>query len=179
KELGDSLVRATTTASSLEAERQETMRDTTAQTRVLDLEKTKTTQSNEIASLKRRVKKLEKRNRSRTYKLKRLYKVGLTGVESSRDEESLGVDVPKQGRRIDAINQDEDITLVNVQDDVEMFDVNDLGGEEVFFAEQKVVKDVNENVVEEVVNVAQDSTATTTITTEELTLAQALEALKT
>ncbi|GJU79440.1 hypothetical protein Tco_1281805 [Tanacetum coccineum] len=148
KELGDNLVRAATTASSLEAEQdsgninktrskatpnesssqgtisnggprcQETMGDTIAQTRfenlskhsndsllargntlrsdkdrlklkelmalctnlgnkVLDLEKTKTTQQNEIASLKRRVKKLEKKNRSRTHKLKRLYKVGL------------------------------------------------------------------------------------------------------
>ncbi|GKF01121.1 hypothetical protein Tco_0028044, partial [Tanacetum coccineum] len=63
---------------------------TTLQNRVLDLEKTKTSQYNEIASLKRRVKKLEKKNRSRTYKLKRLYKVGLTArVESSRDEECL------------------------------------------------------------------------------------------
>nr|GEU71738.1 hypothetical protein [Tanacetum cinerariifolium] len=53
------------------------------------------------------------------------------------------------------------------------------GGEEVFVAEQEVVKDVNANVVEEVVNVAQDSAATTTINTEELTLAQTLEALKT
>nr|GEY38303.1 hypothetical protein [Tanacetum cinerariifolium] len=60
-----------------------------------------------------------------------------------------------------------------------MFDVNDLGGEEVFVAEQEVAKDENENVVEEIVNAAQDSTATTTITTKELTLAQELEALKT
>ncbi|GKE68176.1 hypothetical protein Tco_1526248, partial [Tanacetum coccineum] len=102
KELGDSLVRANTTASSLEAEQdngggpkcQETMEDTIAQTRlkldelmalcttlqnkVLDLEKTKTTKYNEIASLKRRVKKLKKKDRSRTHKVKRLYKVGLT-----------------------------------------------------------------------------------------------------
>nr|GEU61370.1 hypothetical protein [Tanacetum cinerariifolium] len=104
KELGDSLVRAATTASSLEIEQdsgnitkiqskatpnesssqgtnsggglrcQETIGDTIAQTRVLDLEKTKTTRRNEIDSLKRRVKKLKKRNRSRTYKLKGLYK---------------------------------------------------------------------------------------------------------
>ncbi|GJU40047.1 hypothetical protein Tco_1193004 [Tanacetum coccineum] len=223
KELGDSLVKAGTTASSLKAEQdsgnitktrskatpnessslgttsgggprcQETMGDTIAQTRfenvskhsndsllargntlrsdedrlklnelmelctnlqnrVLDLEKTKTTQANEIASLKRRVKKLEKKNRSRTHKLKRLYKVGLTArVESSGDEESLD----------DADN--------------EMFDVNVLNGEEMFVAWQ------NENVVEEVVDAAQVSTAasTVTITTEEITLAQALEALKT
>nr|GEV97513.1 retrovirus-related Pol polyprotein from transposon TNT 1-94 [Tanacetum cinerariifolium] len=142
KELGDSLVRAVTTASSLEAECQEAMGETTAQTsfesvsklsndlllaRVLDLEKTKTAQSNEIVSLKRRVKKLEKNNRSRTHKLKRLYKVGLTArVESLDDEESLSKDASKQ-RRIEAIDADEDITLVNVQDDAEMFDVNDLG----------------------------------------------------
>nr|GEY90458.1 hypothetical protein [Tanacetum cinerariifolium]GEZ85331.1 hypothetical protein [Tanacetum cinerariifolium] len=123
------------------------MGDTTAQTRVLDLEKTKTN-CNEIDSLKRRVKKLEKRNRSRTYKLKRLYKVGFTArVESFGDKESLGEDASKQGRRINVINADEDITLgrrinvinadeditmVSVQDDTdkEMFDVDDLGGEE-------------------------------------------------
>nr|GEY92816.1 ribonuclease H-like domain-containing protein [Tanacetum cinerariifolium] len=76
-------------------------------------------------------------------------------------EASLGDDASKQGRRIDAIDQDEDITLVDVQDHAEMFDVFDLGGEDVFVAEQEVV-----------------STAAT-ITTEELTLAQALEALRT
>nr|GFC29567.1 hypothetical protein [Tanacetum cinerariifolium] len=113
---------------------------------------------------KRKVKKLEKRNKSRTHKLKRLYKVGLTArVESSRDEESLGEDASKQGRMIDAINVDDEITLVNDVDH-EMFDVDDLGGEEVFVVEQEVV-----------------STAAKTeiITTKEITLAQALEALKT
>ncbi|GKB15991.1 hypothetical protein Tco_0849914 [Tanacetum coccineum] len=220
KESGDSLVRAATTASSLETEqdssnitktrskatpnessslgttssggpRGNTLRSdedrlkldelmelcTTLQTRVLNLKKTKTSQHNEIASLKRRVKKLEKKNRSRTHKLKRLYKVGLTArVESSGDEEDLGEDTSKQGRRINAIDADEDITLVNVQDDAdnEMFDVDALNGEEVFVAGQ------NENVVK-VVDAAQVSTAATTvtITTKEITLAQALEALKT
>ncbi|GKD02383.1 hypothetical protein Tco_1177357 [Tanacetum coccineum] len=118
KELGDNLVRAATTASSLEAKQdsggglrcQETIGDTIAQTKfenvskhsndsllargntlqsdkdrlkldelmalcttfqnmVLDLEKTKTTKDNEIASLKRNVKKLEKKNRSRTVRI--------------------------------------------------------------------------------------------------------------
>ncbi|GKF13513.1 hypothetical protein Tco_0054975 [Tanacetum coccineum] len=55
-----------------------------------------------------------------------------------------------------------------------MFDVNVLNGE-VFVAGQ------NENVVEEVVDAVQVSTTATTvtITTKEITLAQALEALKT
>ncbi|GJW39380.1 putative ribonuclease H-like domain-containing protein [Tanacetum coccineum] len=196
KELGDSLVRAATTASSLEAEqdsgnitktqskatpnessslgttsgggpRGNTLRSdedrlkldelmalcTTLQSKVLDLEKTKTTQANEIASLKRRVKKLEKKRSLRTHKLKRLYKVCLkTRVESYGDEEDLGEDASKQGRRINAIDADEDITPVNVQDDAdnEMFDVDALNGEEVFVAGQ------NENVVEKVVDAAQD-----------------------
>nr|GEW30843.1 hypothetical protein [Tanacetum cinerariifolium] len=68
---------------------------------------------------------------------------------------------------------------LEAKQDSDMFDMNDLVGEEVFVTEQEVAKDVNENVVEEVVNAAQDSTATTTITTEELTLAKALKALKT
>ncbi|GJX69763.1 hypothetical protein Tco_0305490 [Tanacetum coccineum] len=231
KELGDSLVRAATTASSLEAEQdngnitktqskatpnessslgttsgggprcQETMGDTITQTRfenvsklyndsllargntlrsdedrlklnefmelctnlqkkVLDLEKTKTTQANEIDSLKRRVKKLEKKDRSRTHKLKRLYKVGLSAwVESSRDEESLGEDASKQGRRINAIDADEGITLVNVQDDAKMFDVNTFTHDEVFAEQDVTAKDVN-------------------LTVDEVTLAQALAALK-
>nr|GEU81269.1 hypothetical protein [Tanacetum cinerariifolium] len=56
-----------------------------------------------------------------------------------------------------------------------MFNVDVLGGEEVFVAGQ------NENVVKEVVDAAQVITAATTvtITTKEITLAQALEALKT
>nr|GEU58153.1 hypothetical protein [Tanacetum cinerariifolium] len=155
---------------------------TNLQNRVLDLEQTKTnqkkeiaSQQDEIASLKRRVKKLEKRNRSRTHGLKRLYKVVLsTRVESSGDEESLGEDASKQERRINDIDADEDITLVSAAD-TEMFNIDVLGGEEVFVARQ------NENILEEVVDAAQVGTAATTVTiiSEEITSAQPLEALKT
>ncbi|GKE64097.1 hypothetical protein Tco_1518258, partial [Tanacetum coccineum] len=99
KELDDSLVRAATTASSLEAEQdsgniaktqskatpnessslgttsgggpkgQETMGILLLKL-VLDLEKTKTTQAEEIVTLKRRVKKLEQKKRSRTHGVK-------------------------------------------------------------------------------------------------------------
>nr|GEU56216.1 hypothetical protein [Tanacetum cinerariifolium] len=139
KELGDSLVRATTIASGLKAEQDSGakkpwgilllklgLRVYLNISMIYCSQETKTTQSNEIASLKGRVKKLKKRNKSRTHKLKRLYKVGLTTKEeSSYNKESLGEDASKQGR-IDAIDADEDITIVNVQDDAEMFDVNDL-----------------------------------------------------
>nr|GEX47934.1 putative reverse transcriptase domain-containing protein [Tanacetum cinerariifolium] len=122
---------------------QEAMRDTIAQNRfenVLALEKKKTTQAPEITSLKRRVKKLKKKQRSRTYKLKRLYKVGLTArVDSSEDEQNLGEDSFKQGR-IEAIDANEDITLVNDQDDAEIFNVNDLHGKEVFVEKNLLIK---------------------------------------
>ncbi|GKC13372.1 hypothetical protein Tco_1010154 [Tanacetum coccineum] len=195
KELDDSLVRAATTASSLEAEKDSGAKKpwgiqllklelcTNLQQRVLDLETTETTQANEIASLKRRVKKLKKKDRSRTHKLKRLYKVGLSArVESSGDEEDLGEDVSKQERRIhdsyndfnNDIDADEDITLVN--DDNEIFDVDALVGEEVFVAEQ------SGNVVEEVVAVIDAAStipvSAAIITDVEITLAQALAELK-
>nr|GEX45043.1 hypothetical protein [Tanacetum cinerariifolium] len=125
--------------------------------RIIAVEKTKTTQALEITSLKRRVKKLKKKQRSRTHKLKRLYKVGLTArVDSSKDNQSLGKDVSKQGKKIHDIDAYEDITLVNDQDDAEMFDVNDLHGEEVFVEKEVADKEVNDDVQNVVKEVAED-----------------------
>nr|GEU74217.1 hypothetical protein [Tanacetum cinerariifolium] len=157
EEMDDSLEKAVTTAASLNAERdrgnifktkskatpnkpgsqgtssgggpkcQEAMRDTIAQTRVLDLETTKTTQALEIDSLKKRVKKLKRRKRSRTHGLNRLYKVGLsTSVESSKDEGLSEEDASKQGMITD-IDANEDITLISTNNE-QIFDANqDLG----------------------------------------------------
>ncbi|GKA96597.1 hypothetical protein Tco_0818692 [Tanacetum coccineum] len=139
---------------------------TTLQSRVLNLETTKTTQANKIASLKKRAKKLEKKNKSRTHKLKRLYKVGLSArVESFGDEESLGEDASKQGRRITDIDDDEGITLVNdqINTDAEMFDVDTLTGDEVLAEQVVSAKDVN--LVSTVTSSTKDSAATTTTAT--------------
>ncbi|GKE38474.1 hypothetical protein Tco_1461879 [Tanacetum coccineum] len=74
---------------------------TNLQNRVLDLEYTKTTQALEIDSLKRRVKKLKKKQRSKTHGLRRLYKVGLSARVISSKDEGLGEeDASKQGRKI-------------------------------------------------------------------------------
>ncbi|GJU28744.1 putative ribonuclease H-like domain-containing protein [Tanacetum coccineum] len=130
---------------------------TTLQSRVLALETTKTTQATEIASLKKGVKKLERRNKSRTHGLKRLYRVGSSRrVESSEDE---GLD---------------------------MFGVNDLNGDEVIVESVDAVNTAEEtrSVVEEVtaiivpVSAATTTTTTTAITDVEMTLAQALAGLK-
>ncbi|GKE76079.1 hypothetical protein Tco_1542199 [Tanacetum coccineum] len=153
------------------------MGDTIAQTRVLDLEKTKTTQDIEISSLKRRVKKLEKKNRSRTHKLKRLHKIGLRArVESSDDEESLGEDASKQGR-IDAIDADEEITLVSIHNEME-FDKEVV---EVINIVKLIINAAQVSVAGDKVSAATTiSTATTTTATtiDDITLAQALEEIK-
>ncbi|GJY91409.1 hypothetical protein Tco_0506605 [Tanacetum coccineum] len=113
---------------------------TKLQQRVLDLENIKTAQAQEITSLKLRVKRLEKKGGSRTHKLKRLYKVGLTAkVESSDDELSLEVFVEK----------------------------------EVPVKEASVVGKVN------TASIATTVGAAAIITTEEITLAQALVEVKT
>ncbi|GJT21995.1 putative ribonuclease H-like domain-containing protein [Tanacetum coccineum] len=248
KELGDSLLRAATTASSLEAEQdsgkinkiqskatpnessslgttpssgpgcQETIGDTIAKTRFENVSKHSndllltigdTLQSHEdklkldelmalCTTLQNRVLDLERTKTTQQNKI-------VTRVESSDNEERLGEDASKQGR-IDAIDADEEITLVSVQNvDEEMFDENVLDGEEVFAVEQEVaIKDVNNEVivVEEVVEVITDvaqvsaadnvvstagdattvsaaTTTTVTITTvDDITLAQALMEIK-
>ncbi|GJV12933.1 hypothetical protein Tco_1354474 [Tanacetum coccineum] len=76
---------------------------TSLQEKVLDLEKAKTTQAKEIASLKKRVKKLEKRR-------------------NLGDQE----DTSKQGRKIEDLDADTEVTLVDEtqerNDDNLMFD---------------------------------------------------------
>ncbi|GJR39608.1 hypothetical protein Tco_1215292 [Tanacetum coccineum] len=126
EERDDSLERATTTATGLDAEHDRGVNIprsgedslqlkklmefyTKLQQRVLDLENTKTAQA-------------------------QFYKVGLSArIDSSNDEASFGdqEDASKQGRKIHDIDVDVDITLENVHD-ADMFRVHDLDGDEVF-----------------------------------------------
>nr|GEW95374.1 copia protein [Tanacetum cinerariifolium] len=76
----------------------------------------KIAQAKEIAKLKKRVKKLEKRRKSRPVGLRRLKKAGSSKqVESPKEKDSLGAqeDASKEGRSIEYINQDAEITLVD------------------------------------------------------------------
>ncbi|GJS55411.1 putative ribonuclease H-like domain-containing protein [Tanacetum coccineum] len=135
------------------------------ESKVLDLETSKTTQTLKIESLKRRVKKLEQKQRSRNHKLRRIYKVGLGAkVISSDDEASLGdqEDASKQGRKIHDIDADEDITLdsTHFDTDPDMFGVHDLHGDEVFVETEEPM--VNAATTTSTIPV---STATTTATT--------------
>ncbi|GJQ90151.1 putative ribonuclease H-like domain-containing protein [Tanacetum coccineum] len=106
---------------------------------------TKSNQALEIESLKRRVKSLEKRRKSRTSRLKRLRKVGLASRVESSNDVSLGAqeDASKQGRKITDLDADAEVTLVDetqeINDDNLMFDTGVLEEQEIEF--EKVVKE--------------------------------------
>nr|GEV14658.1 NADH dehydrogenase subunit 4, mitochondrial [Tanacetum cinerariifolium] len=141
---------------------------TNLQKHVLDLEKAKTAQAKEIVDLKKRVKKLERKKKSRT-----------------------------SGRMIDNIDQNEEITLVDETqgriNEEDMFGLNDLdgdkvivdatAGEEVEQSTKVAKKEVSTadpvTTAGEVVTTAEDVKVTTAATTpqifkDELTLAQTL-----
>ncbi|GJS96496.1 hypothetical protein Tco_0803464 [Tanacetum coccineum] len=158
KELDDSLVRAATTASSLEVE-QDSGNITKTQSKAT---------LNEPSSLG------TSSGGSRNFHtLKRLYRIGATArVESSKDREDLDEEASKQ-ERISNINVDARITLVSTHfdADTDMFGVHDLVGDEVVVESEIAVKaGEKRNVVKEVV--------AATITDDEITLAQSLAELK-
>ncbi|GKF25359.1 hypothetical protein Tco_0081253, partial [Tanacetum coccineum] len=126
----------------------------------------------EITSLKRRVKRLDKKGGSRTHGLKRLYKVGLSRRVESFDEEGLGEeDASKQGR-IANIDADAGINLVSTHFDADtnMFGVHDLVGDEVVVESEVVVKAASIILVG-VATTINAAATTIPITPEEITLA--------
>nr|GEU76053.1 hypothetical protein [Tanacetum cinerariifolium] len=85
--------------------------------KVAHLEQDKIAQALEIIKLKKRVKKLEKKRISKSLGLKRLRKVGTSQRVESSTETVVGAqeDASKQGARIEAIDADEEITLVDME----------------------------------------------------------------
>nr|GFD09894.1 hypothetical protein [Tanacetum cinerariifolium] len=80
----------------------------------------KHTQALEIIKLKKKVKKLKKKKRLNHSGFKRLRKVGTSQRVKSSADTIVGAheDASKQGgKKIEAIDADEDITLVDVEKD--------------------------------------------------------------
>ncbi|GKD68277.1 hypothetical protein Tco_1322367, partial [Tanacetum coccineum] len=161
------------------------------------LEKDKLAQATEILSLKKRVEKLEKRQKSKHSILRTLKKISsATRVESS-EEASLGAEenASKQGGMISDIDANADISLVDETqrlDDDLIFDTTaDLGGEEVVVKTTKtgvsVALDVKVSAAEPAVTtvsslVTTDSVTITVaepLTDNDMTMAKALAKLKT
>nr|GEY88962.1 hypothetical protein [Tanacetum cinerariifolium] len=130
--------------------------------------------------------------------LRRLKKIGSgRRVKSPMEKDSLGVqeDASKQGRMIEEIDQNAEIALDDETQgrtiDDEMFRVDDLAGEEVVMDtttsehEEHIIEDVSTaepvTIAGEVVTATtvKDSVAlTTAVTEDEITMAQALAALR-
>ncbi|GKE25707.1 hypothetical protein Tco_1441091 [Tanacetum coccineum] len=163
---------------------------------VLALETTKYNQALEIKSLKRRVKSLEKKRKSRTPRFKRLRKVGSASRVESSNDVSLGgqEDASKYGRKIVDIDNDAEVTLVDetqeMNDDNLMFDTVVLEEKEIEF--EKVVEELVLSVATttksipvsaaDLVTTVGEVVTTTSASVEipdELTLAQTLIRIKT
>ncbi|GJW04979.1 hypothetical protein Tco_1563835 [Tanacetum coccineum] len=163
---------------------------TKLQTQVLDLQKAKDAQAKEIAALKKRIQRLERRKMSRPTSLKRLRKVGMSRrVEFTEDQESLGApeDASKQGRSIEDIDADVDVTLVDEtqerQDDDLMFDTGVLEDDEMPVEAKVDGKDEqstkpDDSTAGEAVTTASVEGSVVPTTIEEITLAQTLIQIK-
>ncbi|GJV51759.1 hypothetical protein Tco_1447500 [Tanacetum coccineum] len=77
---------------------------------------TKIAQAKEITSLKKIVKKLERKRKSKTLGMKRSFKIGRSAQVVSSEDEGLGdqEDASKQRRKIDDIDKDADTAEVSV-----------------------------------------------------------------
>nr|GEV94543.1 hypothetical protein [Tanacetum cinerariifolium] len=170
---------------------------TNLQQQVLDLEEAKIAQAKEISKLRKIVKKLEKRKKSRPAGLRILKKVGSSKqVESSEEKDSLGAqeDASKHEKSVEYIDQDAEAALVDESQrrmhDKDMFRVDDLEGNEVIvdvrekFFKKEVSTTDPVTTARKVVTAAsvKDSAAPTTTTTadvdDELTLAKTLIVIK-
>nr|GEX54330.1 xylulose kinase-1 [Tanacetum cinerariifolium] len=148
---------------------------TSLQEQVFDLQEANDAQEKEIVSLKKKITKLTKWRKSKSGGLRRLKRIGSgRRVKSLMEKDGLGAqeDASKQERVIEEIDQNAEIALdIETQrrtNDDEMFGDDDLAGEEV----------VMDSVAEPVTTVKDSAAPTTDVTEDEITMAQALAALK-
>ncbi|GJZ20672.1 hypothetical protein Tco_0557262 [Tanacetum coccineum] len=143
-----------------------------------------------VLCTKLQTQRLERKKKSRTTGLKRLKKVDMSRrVESSEDQESLGdhEDASKQGRRIENIDADVEVTLVNEtqerQDEDLMFDTGVLDDDEMFMEATIREKDeqstkLDDSTASEAVTTASVKGSVAPTTIEEITLAHTLIQIK-
>nr|GEW77330.1 hypothetical protein [Tanacetum cinerariifolium] len=126
---------------------------TNLQEQVLDLQEAKDAQAKEIATLKKKVTKLNKWRKSRSEGIKRLKKFGSGRTPMEKDSLGAQEDASKQGRMSEEIDQNAEIALDDETqrrtNDDEMFGVDDLAGEEVVMDtttgehEEQIIKDIS------------------------------------
>nr|GEW91388.1 hypothetical protein [Tanacetum cinerariifolium] len=133
---------------------------TTLIRRVEHLEQDKIAQSLEITKLKQRVKKLERRNKVKVSKLRRLKRVGTAQRVDTSDDTVIDV-VSKQGRIITNMDADVDVTLKDVADiikevaaDAEIEESADVQGRQV--ESQSLIYQINLEHADKVLSMQDD-----------------------
>nr|GEV18860.1 xylulose kinase-1 [Tanacetum cinerariifolium] len=128
--------------------------------RVEHLEYDKVAQSLEIKKLKRTMKKLEKGNRVRVLKLRRLKRVGTSQRIDTSDDTAMD-DESNQGRIIDEMDQDDVVALMDEKKE----DKKDEEAKDEPAEEQEVVDVVTTaKLITEVVTAASETVTTASIT---------------
>nr|GEV98016.1 putative ribonuclease H-like domain-containing protein [Tanacetum cinerariifolium] len=123
------------------------------------LEYDKVAQALEITKLKRRVKKLEKGNRVKVLKLRRLQKVG-TSQRIDTSEDTVMEDASNQGRMIDDLDKDDEDDPAEVQEVVDVVTTAKLITEVVTAASKTVtVASITISTAEPQVSAAAITTA--------------------
>nr|GEX00574.1 hypothetical protein [Tanacetum cinerariifolium] len=124
------------------------------------LEQDKIAQALEITRLKQKVKKLERRNKLKVTKLRRLKKVGTTQRVDTSDDIVMH-DVSKQGRIISSMDADVDVTLNDVFDiakevavDAEIEESADVDGRQA--ESQAQIYQIDLEYVNKVLNMQDD-----------------------
>ncbi|GKE23938.1 hypothetical protein Tco_1435450, partial [Tanacetum coccineum] len=135
-------------------------------------QKTKTSQAVEITELKERVKRLKKKGGLRTHMIIRLYKVGRSARVVSSKDKGMGdqEDASKHGRKIDEINQDEEVTLVDETQgrygDNLMFNTGVLDNEQDMVEKKVDMAEKDFSTTGEVVTTANAVLSTAEVTTD-------------
>nr|GEU36654.1 uncharacterized mitochondrial protein AtMg00810-like [Tanacetum cinerariifolium] len=106
-----------------------------------------------ITKLKTRVKKLERANKVKTLKLRRLRKVGTSQrIESSDD--TIIEDVSNQGRVIDELDKDESAALMNEKEETE--EVKDITGDAQVEGRQAKIYQIDMDHAAKVLSMQED-----------------------
>ncbi|GJX51824.1 putative ribonuclease H-like domain-containing protein [Tanacetum coccineum] len=138
---------------------------------VLDLQKAKDAQAKEIAALKKRIQRLERRKMSRPTGLERLRKVGMSGrVESSKGHESLECSE-------DAFQTGED-DVMHVEVKVDGKDEQSKKSDDSTAGEAVTTASIDDSTAGEAVTTASIDDSAVPTTSEEITLAQTLIQIK-
>nr|GEV26209.1 hypothetical protein [Tanacetum cinerariifolium] len=121
--------------------------------RVEHLEHDKVAQNIEITKLKTRVKKLERANKVKTLKLRRLRKVR-TSQRVDTSDDTLMEDVSNQGRIIDELDKDEGAVLMNEKEETK--EVRDNTGDTQVKGRQTDINQIDMDHAAKVLSMQED-----------------------